>query len=184
MNFTLVTAYNPPYSFSTSKHWLTTSLPTLLCGDFNLHSLNWDHTVNEEDGKAQCFCDWLASNNTKALNDWDKLTFHGHHYQHVKVINLILTNTHFFHHFDSSSVRVHTEDHYGGDHYPISIRIKLALPQDDTVDDVNLHLPQLHKGTKEDWIINTRNRLARLMANIPDSPVPDNLDSLVQNILK
>ena len=69
--------YNSPSSFSASEFLTSNALPhkpTILVGDFNLHSPNWDITVTEENNHSCCFCEWMANNNIVVLNDHDKLT--------------------------------------------------------------------------------------------------------------
>ena len=55
--------------------------------------------------------------------------------------------------FDISPVKVHTEDHYSGDHYPISVSLHPSQDHD-TLDENNNHsrLPSLQEGKKEDWM--------------------------------
>ena len=91
----------------------------------------------------------MAINNTKVLNNNDMLTYHGHHLQHAPVIDLALSNSLLALQFDISPVKVHTKDHYGGDHYPISV--SLHPSQDHNTLDKNdnpSHLPSLWEGKK------------------------------------
>ena len=86
----------------------------------------------------------MAINNTKVLNDNDKLTYHGHHLQHASVIDLTLSNSLLALQFDISLVKVHTKDHYSGDHYPISVSLHPSQDHDALDENDNpIHLPSL-----------------------------------------
>lgn len=125
-HLSLLAVYNPPSTAAATEFISSTDLPpepTLLVGDFNLHSPGWDDAVTVENDRAHRFCEWMANNNIKVNNDSDKPTYHGHRFQHASVIDLALTNSLLSFAFDISHVKVHTDDHYGGDHYPISIGI-------------------------------------------------------------
>ena len=186
-HFSLIVMYNSPSSYSASGFLTSNTLstdPTILVGDFNLHSPDWDATVTEENDHSCCFCEWMANNNIVVLNDDDKPTYHGHHFQHTSVIDLALANSHLTLSFDISPVKVLTEDHYGGDHYPISICLQpIQDPDLPNNPEQPYHLPPLHEGKKDDWLKATKLRLSPLTDHLPESPSTHFLDLLAKDII-
>ena len=144
-HLSLLAVYNPPSTTTATEFISSIDLPpepTLLVGDFNLHSPNWDDAVTVENDHAHHICKWMANNNIKVNNDSNKPTYHGHHFQHASVINLALTNSLLSLTFNISPVKVLTDDHYGGNHYPISIGTHPIQNQDQQNDLDSLdHLP-------------------------------------------
>jgi len=97
--------------------------PIILCGDFNLHSPDWDNTVARTDEKTNAFQDWLTENSFQVLNDPDKPTYHGHRFQYAKVDDLVIANLKTFEAYDIGPIQVTTDNHFASDHYPIEFTI-------------------------------------------------------------
>ena len=103
----LLAVYNSPTSFEASNLLQGCTLPeepTILCGDFNLHAPDWDSTVQVADNHANTFQDWMMDNSFTVLNNPDLPTYHGHHFEHQKVDDLVIANTEVYLNYDITPV--------------------------------------------------------------------------------
>jgi ribonuclease HI len=180
-SITLIAVYNSPSSFEASDHLQTTNLPTgptILCGDFNLHSPDWDDTVEAADWRASAFQDWLTLNSLWVLNDPSKPTYHGHRFQHAKVDDLAMANSDVFTSYDIGPVQVHNKRHFGSDHYPISFKVY--------TNDFPLPPAQhftLSEERREDWVAYVTPIFDDLLRNSPQNANPESLDLLAAAII-
>jgi hypothetical protein len=177
----LFAVYNSPSTFDATdflQDLILPEEPAILCGDFNLHSPEWDTTVLEENARAKAFEDWMADNSLRVLNDPNKPTYHGHHFEYAKVDDLVIANIDAIEYYDVSPIRVHTDDHFASDHYPISFELNTFT-----------NAPPLTTRTvfsdhnSEKWMAEITPLLTRLLVDTPQQPSPEQLDALADSII-
>jgi hypothetical protein len=173
--------YNSPTTHEAVFHLLDSQSPegpVIICGDLNLHAPEWDSTVNNASALTQRFQDWLMDHNLQVLNDPDRPTYHGHHFQHAKVDDLVIANLDAFEAFNISPIEVLEDQHYASDHYPITFDIftGTSAPAPEAG-------PTLSEKYKEKWVNEIRPTLIFLQSQITQDANPESLDRLSQDII-
>jgi hypothetical protein len=180
-SLTLTAIYNSPSTHDAITHlqnFIAPDEPTILCGDFNLHSPDWDSTVDRADPTTNAFQDWLCDNSFRVLNDPDKPTFHGHHFQHAKVDDLVIANAKVYEEYDVSPIQVLTEQHFASDHYPIAFNVYTFSEAINP--DPLLSLSETHR---KEWVSTLTPIFGRLLAQVPENATPQSLDHLSEEII-
>jgi ribonuclease HI len=183
-SFLLYAVYNSPSDFSASNFLIDNVFltePTVMIGDFNLHSPNWDATVTSEDRHTSSFTEWLTDNSLRVLNDPNKPTYFGHHYQHKKVDDLVISNIDLFRDYEINPVTVESVRHYASDHAPISTLITYTGNEAD----IPSQEPNFSfsKEKKDKWIEHIGPILENILLSIPISPSNTDLDSTALAIM-
>ena len=177
----LLAVYNSPTSFEASNLLQGCTLPeepTILCGDFNLHAPDWDSTVQVADNHANTFQDWMMDNSFTVLNNPDLPTYHGHHFEHQKVDDLVIANTEVYLNYDITPVEVHNEEHFASDHYPISFTVYTYTSPPPT--------PTKYAFTEKNsakWAEIATPLFERILDDLPPQPTLASLDILAQSIM-
>jgi len=173
--------YNSPTTFDSSSLLQSLQIPdepTIICGDFNLHSPDWDNSVSETNNQTELFQDWMAENFLGVLNDPDKPTYHGHHFEYGKVDDLVVANLKLYEEYDISPIQVHSDKHFASDHYPISFKISTtATPED--------FKPQFifSENRQKEWLEHLIPQLTALHQLAPVQPSQEDLDTFAQNLI-
>ena len=114
----------------------------------------------------------------QVLNFPDQPTFHGHNFQHSKVDDLVIVNTEILTTCDISLIKVHTVNHFGSDHYPISFEV---------VTNINAMTPVEHltlqDNKKEEWCNILANAFKTISTTGQPPSTPQELDSCVKMII-
>jgi endonuclease/exonuclease/phosphatase family metal-dependent hydrolase len=174
--------YNSPSTFHATSLLMNrtiTDIPTILCGDFNLHAPEWDETVTHTNEYTDRFLDWLTINSITPMNDPEQPTFHGPRYQSKKVDDLVLVNAKLFDEFDMGPVTVHSNTHFVSDHYPISFVVHTQIP---------IPPPRVPRFTfsehrREKWEQEINTQFSLILNNSSPSPTTQDLDKLADDIL-
>jgi len=182
-SFLLYAMYNSPTTFAASNfliHNVKISEPAILIGNFNLHSPQWDTTVENEDPWTQEFSSWMVDNVLRVLNDLTTPTFVEHHFQHKKVDDLVLANVDIQHEHEINPIHVELVNHFNSDHYPISCEISILNNKADFYStDINF---SFSKNKKDDWTKEITPVLSNINQSFNPSLSNTDLDSIASKI--
>ena len=181
-SFKLIAVYNPPSTWEASQRLINhgpISEPAIICGDLNLHSPDWDCTVQNSEEHTLLFQEWLAEGAFDVLNDPTRPTFHGSHFQYKTVIDLVFSNIALNKDNYVSTIDILDDTYFGSDHYPIAFTIYTQM----TSENPN---PILFIPTKERerWVKEIKNLLTTITQESPSIESKEQLDDLATKITK